>query len=90
MIRKFTGYAMAAICFLLMLPVLFIACIIIMELIGFIPPSPKIGLIQYVCATFLLMCPLIDRFALSRTIRRFEAFANRRTLKEHEATLGMS
>lgn len=89
MIRKITGYTMGGACFLIMMAALFMASIIVLELLGALGPSQALGVVQYVCAIFLLLCPFIDRFALCRVIRRFEAFANRRTLKEHETLLGM-
>jgi hypothetical protein len=89
MIRKITGYAIGGACFLIMVAAIIMASIIVLDLIGVFGPSDVLGTAHYACAIFLLSCPFIDNFALGRTIRRLEAFANCRTLIEHEKVIGM-
>lgn len=80
---------MAAVSFIVMSSALFLTFLIILEMIGLVPATDNIGIVQYISVIMLFTAYFIDDKSLGRIIRRFEAYAQNISLKSHEMKLGL-
>jgi hypothetical protein len=89
MIRKVVGYTIAMSMFLTLSLGVVLSVFYLLCSVTILSPPFELGLFQYVCAVTVLSMCVFYRPSFARLVMRFEAFAENRTLAEHEEACGL-